>query len=304
MSTEEQKKGRLPDFVIIGATKAGTTSLHFYLSLHPEIFMSTPKEPRFFADAPEPLGRWSRGLDWYRSLFVTGKRLCGETSPTYAAAPAIPGVPGRIAPVIPSAKLVYVVRHPYERLLSHYLMFYRTGRTALSFSDFIGRVPHALDSSCYGTQLAGYLNYFSPDQILVVESEALMKERAATMRQIFSFLGAEPEFKSPLFQHQRHVGWHEPYLSPRGRRLRDSRPVEKIGQLLPPNVFSALKNILLRPFSGPAPSTELPPDVKNRIDEKLSAEVQLLRHLTGLPLSSLGCDGPLKSAGAATGKDG
>jgi len=73
-----KKEGRLPNFIIVGATKAGTTSLDFYLSLHPEIQMARPKEPRFFIDAQEPFGRWGRGPDWYRGLFQTGKRLCGE----------------------------------------------------------------------------------------------------------------------------------------------------------------------------------------------------------------------------------
>jgi len=89
--------GRLPDFIIVGATKAGTTSLDFYLSLHPEIQMVRPKEPRCFINAPEPVGRRYRGLDWYRSLFVSDKALCGENSATYAAAPSILGVPAQIA---------------------------------------------------------------------------------------------------------------------------------------------------------------------------------------------------------------
>lgn len=294
----------MPDFMVIGATKAGTTSLHFYLSLHPEIFMSKPKEPRFFADAPEPLGRWHRGLDWYRGLFVSAKRLCGETSPTYAAAPAIPGVPGRIASLLPAAKFVYLVRSPYERLVSHYLMLRRAGRTELSLSDAIERFPYVLDSSCYGTQLAGYLEYFPAERILVVESEALKAERGLTMRKIFTFLGADDAFKSPFFRHRRHVGWHEPYLGPRGRRLSASRPMQKIGRLLPPNVFAALKNVLLRPFAVPAPSTDVPPDFKKRIDEKLFAEVQLLRRLTGLPLRSLTAGGLMPSSGLAPRADG
>lgn len=298
MRAAEQAKGRLPDFLVIGATKAGTTSLHFYLSLHPEIFMCRPKEPRFFADAPEPLGRWSRGENWYRSLFVTGKRLCGEASPTYAAAPSIAGVPGRIASNLPSAKLIYLVRSPYERLVSHFLTHYRTQQASMSFAEFVVRVPHALDSSCYGTQLAGYLEHFPSEQILIVESESLKKDRSATMQQIFSFVGADPGFKSALFYHKRHVGWHEPFLSLRGRRLRDSRAVSKIGRLLPPSIFSAMKNLLLRPFSVPAPSTDLPPDIKKRIDEKLSAEVGLLRRLTGLPLRSLAAKEPARNAGA------
>lgn len=304
MRQDAREIGRLPDFLVIGATKAGTTSLHFYLSLHPEIFMSRPKEPRFFADAPEPLGRWNRGLDWYRGLFVSAKRLCGETSPTYAAAPAISGVPRRIASLLPAAKFIYLVRSPYERLVSHYLMLRRTGRTELSFSEVIESFPHIFDSSCYGTQLAGYLEYFPIEQILVVESEALRDKRVPTLRNIFTFLGAHPAFQSPLFRHRRNVGWHEPYLSPLGRRLGDCRPMQKLGRLLPPNVFAALKNVLLRPFSVSAPSADLPPDTKKRIDEKLLAEVQLLRRLTGLPLRSLTAREPTPSAGLPPHENG
>ena len=266
--------------------------------------MSTPKEPRFFSDAPEPLGRWNRGLEWYRSLFITGKRLCGETSPTYTAAPAIPGVPARIATVLPSARLVYLVRSPYERLVSHYRAYYRAQQTVISFAEFIEHVPHALDCSCYGTQLAGYLEHFPLNRFLIVESESLKKDRVATMRQVLSFLGVDSGFTSPLFHYKRHVGWHEPYLSPRGRCLRDSRPMKKIRRLLSPNVFSALKNILLRPFSGPVPSTELAADVKKRIDEKLFEEVQLLRRLTGLPLRSLTADGSSQDSGVTPAKHG
>jgi len=266
--------------------------------------MSTPKEPRFFADAPEPLGRWSRGEAWYRALFVTTKRLAGETSPTYAAAPSISGVPARIAAAIPSAKLIYVVRQPFERLVSHYLMFYRTGRTGLNFVDFIRDVPHALDSSCYGTQLAGYLEYFPLDRVMVIESDSLKNDRAKTMRNVFSFLEVDPVFRSPLFHHQRHIGWHEPYLSPFGRRIENSRLMQTVGRSLPHNIFTALKNVLLRPFSVSAPSTELPPDLQSQIDEKLLEEAQLLRRLTGLPLASLTPAGRPRSGGKVLSKDG
>jgi len=113
------------------------------------------------------------------------------------------------------------------------------------------------------------------------------KDLAATMEQIFLFLGAHYTFQSPLFRHERHVGWHEPYLSLRGRRLRDSPGMRMIGKLLATNVLFAMKNILLRPFSESAPSMDLPVDLKRRIDERLHAEVQLLRQLAGLPLPSL-----------------
>lgn len=87
----KDRAGRLPDFLVIGVTKAGTTSLDFYLSLHPEIHMARPKEP---------LGRWSRGETWYRGCFVSPKRLSGEASPAYTHAPALSAVAQRAAGLI------------------------------------------------------------------------------------------------------------------------------------------------------------------------------------------------------------
>ena len=108
---------RLPDFVVIGAPKSGTTSLWSYLRAHPQIYMTPEKEPEFFNDEEH----WSRGVSWYERLFAdAGDALVvGEASVRYAAyRPASASVPQRMAGVIPDAKLVYVVRHPVHRMVS------------------------------------------------------------------------------------------------------------------------------------------------------------------------------------------
>lgn len=287
LENQQYNAGRLPDFLVIGAAKSGTSSLHFYLSLHPEIFMSTPKEPRFFVDAAEPMGRWARGLEWYRGLFVTEKRLCGETSAHYSASPAFSSVPARIASLIPSVKVIYLVRNPRDRLVSHYLMYYRGGKARLEFGEFLNRYPHALDSSCYGSQLTAYLEFFSLDQILIVESEKLQNERSSTLRSIFRFLGAAPDFSSPLFYHKRRVSWHEPYLNPLGRRILCTPPFQMLRKILPANLFSLFRNILFRPFSESAPSTILSDELEKQLRRKFANEISVLRQLTGMPLESL-----------------
>jgi hypothetical protein len=142
--------GRLPDFLIIGATKTGTTSLDFYLSLHPEIHMARPKEPRFFIDAPEPLGRWGRGLDWYRGLFRSEKRICGEASPTYSNWSAMQGVFERMHSVVPDAKILFVVRERFARLRSSYLMNVRYRGIEDSFADFLQKNNGRLMPRCMG----------------------------------------------------------------------------------------------------------------------------------------------------------
>ena len=111
-------EGALPNLIIIGGLKCGTTSLHHYLSLHPEIAMSRPKELNFFvAELNWPLGR-----DWYAAHFDPKAPVRGESSPHYTNSPAFAGVADRMRDILGEAvRLIYVVRDPIDRMLSHYL---------------------------------------------------------------------------------------------------------------------------------------------------------------------------------------
>lgn len=287
---QQEQAGRLPDFIIIGATKAGTTSLDFYLSLHPEIHMARPKEPRFFIDAAEPMGRWGGGIEWYRGLFQGGKRICGEASPAYAHAPALPGVPERIARVVPEARLIYLVREPLQRLKSHFLMQCRQRGESRELADFLAANPDAccLLASDYGSQLQGYLNWFPLGQILVVESEELALNRADTLRRIFEFLSVDGGFSSPLFHHRRNVTNHQRIPSETGRKVLNSRVMTFAKASLPSSIFYHLRNLALTPFTREPPAMNLPEKLRDQIHERFHREVNLLRKQCGQALLSLG----------------
>ena len=112
------REGALPNLIIIGGLKCGTTSLHHYLNLHPEIAMSRPKELNFFVSELN----WPLGRDWYAGHFDPSARIRGESSPHYTNRPSFNGVPGRMRELLGSdVRLVYVVRDPIDRMLSHYL---------------------------------------------------------------------------------------------------------------------------------------------------------------------------------------
>ena len=102
----------LPNVLVVGAAKCGTTSLHEYLDRHPEIAMAREKELDFFVEQKN----WSRGVDWYERQFAAAP-VRGESSPSYTAYPRYRGVPERIRRIVPDAKLVYLVRDPVERAL-------------------------------------------------------------------------------------------------------------------------------------------------------------------------------------------
>ena len=113
----------LPNLVIIGGMKCGTTSLHYYLSQHPEIYMSRDKELDFFIEEKN----WHKGIEWYESQFNVQAKVIGETSPNYTCRHCFPGVPKRMNELLPDAKLIYLVRHPIKRIVAHYLHNYSEG---------------------------------------------------------------------------------------------------------------------------------------------------------------------------------
>jgi len=199
-----------PNLIIIGAAKCGTQALHHYLGLHPEVSMSQPNELDFFVEEVN----WGRGLDWYESHFTGMAKIYGESSPSYTRYPKFKGVPARLFSVVPDAKLIYVVRDPVARIISHY----RFNRVRGARKRGTGQAPrktlHAVlrsfDNvyvwqSMYGTQLRQHLAYFPLSRILVVSQEDLLEQRRATLQEVFDFLGVDGGFYHPDFDVTRHT---------------------------------------------------------------------------------------------------
>jgi hypothetical protein len=202
-----------PDFLVIGAYKSGTTTLHHTLRAHPELFVPERKEPNFFAFADEHPGRRPiphdavRDLGTYLALFADARpgQVRGEVSPEYLANDA---ACANISRHVPDVKLVAILRDPAERAYSDFLMYARDGLEP--HTDF-GR---ALDEQAararrgsptgfyvqtgfYGAQLAPYFARFRPDRVHVVIFEQMVRDRPTTLAQLFAFLGVDPGFVPP-----------------------------------------------------------------------------------------------------------
>ena len=110
--------GRNPDFLVIGAMKAGSTTLHTYLSRHPDLYLHERKEPGFFSREE----RYARGIEWYRALFADARpdQLCAESSTCYTRWPHFADVAPRIRQHVPEVRFVYIMRDPVARAYSHY----------------------------------------------------------------------------------------------------------------------------------------------------------------------------------------
>lgn len=181
----------LPTFLVVGAMKAGTTSLHAYLASHPDITMSEPKELDFFVVEKH----WSRGVDWYASHFAHADADAprGETSPNYTKHPTFAGVPERIAQVLPDVRLVYLVRDPIERMRSHLEHAVRHGAEARRIDVELLENPHLQACSRYGEQLAHHLRHMPADRVLVLPSARLRTDTRSSVRRVVEFVGADPD---------------------------------------------------------------------------------------------------------------
>jgi hypothetical protein len=178
--------------------KAGTTSLWRYLESHPDIFVARDKEPNFFTTN----GNWHLGLDWYESLFagVAGERAIGEASTAYSKHPKFSGAAERIAKHLPNARLIYVMRHPLERMVSHYNHMASKGMERRPIDDALLEDPHYLQVSRYAAQMEQYLRFFPREQLHLVTTESLRDDRVAAIQAVYRFLGVDHQWQDPIFE--------------------------------------------------------------------------------------------------------
>jgi Sulfotransferase domain len=210
---------RLPDFIIIGAAKCGTTTLYKKLATHPNVFMSTPKEPEFFARDDI----YQKGLDWYTNLFAlaSNAQLCGEASTLYSLTTLFPDTVTRMYDAVPQVKLIYVLREPVQRSYSYYTQLvknhqkstrnFKVNRTfeeclfpeqypdrcdrELFFAPFDKHLPDdprtLIDGSRYMTHINNYLSLFDRKQLLIVNFKDLVETPDDVMASVCNFLNLE-----------------------------------------------------------------------------------------------------------------
>jgi hypothetical protein len=196
----------LPNFLILGAQKAGTTALFAYLRAHPEITGPAWKEVSYFDR------HFARGERWYRGQFpLVRKPHVGEASPSYVFHPL---APERVASLLPDARLIVLVRNPADRAFSHYQHEVALGREPLSFEDALERESERVDGEVermlaepryfseawwnytylargrYAEQLERWLAVFSRERLLIVPTDDLAASPGETYGRVLEFLGA------------------------------------------------------------------------------------------------------------------
>lgn len=200
-----------PDFLIIGAMKCATSTLHEQLAMQPGIFMTELKEPNFFSNDEQ----YKKGIQWYLSHFKDAQNtdICGESSTHYTKLPTYPQTVERMCKHLPDIKLIYVMRHPIDRLVSQYIHEWSQRIISVDINQAIYQHPELIEYSKYSMQLEPYLKAFKQEQFLIVLFERLLNNKQEELERICRFINYD---KQPIW----HIEGDETNVS--SERMRKS----------------------------------------------------------------------------------
>ena len=177
----------LPDFIIVGAMKCGTSTLAAQLDAQPGIFMTTPKEPNYFSDDDV----FAKGATWYQDLFsgAADGDIKGEASTHYTKQPLHPDALPRMRQMLDTAKIIYLIRDPMARAISHYIHEWTMGVMSADVENAFASHQELVSYGCYAEQIAPYVDAFGKENVLVVNLETMKADPQGTLSRVCAFLG-------------------------------------------------------------------------------------------------------------------
>lgn len=191
---------KVPDFMIIGAMKCATSTLHEQLQAQPGIFMTALKEPNFFSNDEH----YEHGINQYLAQFANAQpdEYWGESSTHYTKLPTYPHTIERLVRHCPNTQFIYVMRHPIDRLVSQYIHEWtqRVIPPNMPIDEAIQAFPEMVSYSCYAYQLQPYFDQFGRDRLLPVFFERLFHEPQTELERICQFIGydKQPQWNTDL----------------------------------------------------------------------------------------------------------
>ncbi len=265
--------GRVPDFLIIGAMKAATTTLHVQLAAQDGIFMSTPKELDYF-NAPE---QYPGGLAGYLYKFRDAPEtaICGESSTSYTKLPTFPETAARIKTMLPHVRLIYVMRHPLERLVSHFVhditcqLIPRKATVAWALEN----APELVSYGRYAMQLEPYIEAFGRERILPVFSERLRVEPEAELTRICRFLGHRGHVAWEAGLDQQNVSRERLMSGPLTRLIVRNEPLRRFRQAVVP---AFVRNAIRRRFASNIAKPELDKSLRDELIRVFDQDLRTL----------------------------
>ena len=298
----------LPNFLVLGAARCGTTSLHYYLAEHPDVCMSSIKEPNFFLfeqtdRGPQPciddrriVAKSVPDRARYERLFTQAATAVGEASPLYLYNRETPTL---IQRTIPEARMIAIVREPVERTWSHFVYVNDDlgDRTVPAFREAVERelgLPyepyrtgtHFLRLSAYADQLQRYRAVFAADRLLVIGYDDLIRRTPETLARICGFLGIDDTFGFDTSVQYNPSSGERSWVARVDRLVRPTFPYLK--KALPASLSGRLARgrARLRAASRSDSAPPIPADLRARLDEHFRADLEWLAREVGVSLAS------------------
>ena len=296
----------MPNFLIIGAAKSGTTSLYRYLRQHPQIYMTPLKETNFFAyegqpidfqwwgKEPKPILESITDLASYQAQFqgVSDERAIGEASPFYLYNSR---APARIHHYIPDVKLIAILRHPADRAFSQYVFLRQLGREPChTFEEALQEEASRMaanwawdysyrDMGFYSVQLKRYLERFEPAQIKIFLYEELSHNAQSLLKKIFNFLEVDENFM-PDTSFRHNVSRIPKNMTLYNFMRKSDHPIKTFARILVPETLRRRIGNSLRDKNLYKPT--LRPETRRQLSESYRDEIMALqdliqRNLTG-----------------------
>jgi hypothetical protein len=239
-----------PNFLVIGAAKAATTSVCDLLGQHPDVFMSEPKEPRFFSMDSV----YERGWEWYESLFENSGNCSavGEGSTSYSMVGVHTNTVARIVRHLETPRIIYCVREPFSRVESGWMESRHSANPLAlpSFPQSLRESPNFLDESLYWKQISAYRQVTPDERILIIFFEDFARDPRATLRRCFEFLEVDADHEVVDANRRRRstVGYRRDRWAMSA--LRRVPLAGRASRLVSPRLRSAVLGVLRAPLSG------------------------------------------------------
>jgi hypothetical protein len=271
---------RLPTFLVIGAAKGGTTSLHFYLRQHPDVFMPAVKETNFYwAEGRAHRAAIPSSLADYARFFAaaTTERAIGEVAPQYLNSAT---AAQRIRQDLPDVRLIVCLRNPADRAYSDYLGRVRITRESRPIDQAIRPGERIFEDGLYHQRLRRYLERFPREQLHVMLYDDFARDASATLRGLFQFLGVDPDARIDTARRYNPAG------SPRWAGL--NRLIWRFIRLADPVVPShwrgtGILEAIVRRTYRPAPP--FPSELRKRLIDAYRSDIEATAELIGCDLS-------------------
>ncbi|MEM7330582.1 MAG: sulfotransferase domain-containing protein [Chloroflexota bacterium] len=232
----------LVDFMMIGAQKSGTTNLGAQLATHPDICFCDIKEPAFFNETVN----WQAGIEEYHQLYApTEGQLCGEASTMYSFLPEHPGTHERLFEYNPDLKLIYIMRHPVNRIVSHYAHNFVRSIVKDAPDNAVFADPTYINRSRYGVQIRPYLELFGHENVLLLIFEEYIAEPDMTLQQVSDFLQIDAAKFSSVDESAKHQSTGRTYLKYEAvRQFASSTLFQSARRFIPDAVRHPIRNRL------------------------------------------------------------